>query len=357
MIFLNFSLYYVYDFPQLFENELISSFNIDPLKVNLLYTVYSIPNFVIAPLFSMLLGYTTLGFGSLLLQIFIFFSTVMVYFAVELNNYYLLMTARAILGMGGEVLIIAFASMAERWFTGKFLSLAIGLGMVASPLGGAIAAWLSPEIFVKMRDIKWVVFVMAVVCFLTWALNVGYMVLEDKFIENEKDNQRALREYQSQLKVLESAEEQGESPKSKSVSSDQEAKFTFKHVKHLEKLFWLISLVFIFVSQSYYQFTNFANDFLMKRYHYTYIEAKNIFSIVPITTMILIPIFSSIVVVVGKKGILMVVCSIMAVGTYWFLETLPAEKSPLVTVAFFGISIFFALYSSIIWSSFTLVMP
>jgi MFS family permease len=70
----------------------------------------------------------------------------MMYFAVKLNSFVLLLLARAVFGIGGESLIVAQASMAERWFTGKFLSLAIGLNNVFALIGGAMAAWLGPEI-------------------------------------------------------------------------------------------------------------------------------------------------------------------------------------------------------------------
>ena len=146
MMLLNFSNYYVFDFPQLFESELLSKFDINALQVSYLYAIYSIPNFVFAPLISIVLNYTGLGLGSLILQFLVFTSSLMMYFAVKSNSFVLLLLARAVFGIGGESLIVAQASMAERWFTGKFLSLAIGLNNVFALIGGAMAAWLGPEI-------------------------------------------------------------------------------------------------------------------------------------------------------------------------------------------------------------------
>lgn len=67
MLFLNFGNAYSYDFPQLFESTLIAKFDIDPVKISFLYAVYSIPNFIFAPLFSLMLNYTGLGLGVVIL--------------------------------------------------------------------------------------------------------------------------------------------------------------------------------------------------------------------------------------------------------------------------------------------------
>lgn len=58
--------------------------------------------------------------------------------------FWLMVLARAILGVGGESLAIAQAAMAEEWFTGKFLTVAIGINNVISLFGSGSAAFLGP---------------------------------------------------------------------------------------------------------------------------------------------------------------------------------------------------------------------
>lgn len=72
MLFVNFGNIYSYDFPQLFESVLISKFDVDAIKISFLYAIYSIPNFIFAPLLSIMLNHTGLGFGAIILGSMVF---------------------------------------------------------------------------------------------------------------------------------------------------------------------------------------------------------------------------------------------------------------------------------------------
>lgn len=364
MMFLNFSGWFSYDFPQLFEIQLLPKFNINALQLSYTYAMYSVPNFVFAPLISILLNYSGLGFGSILLNALIFSSGFLLYFGCKWENFTLVLISRALLGIGGESIIVAQAAIAERWFTGKFLSLAIGMNNVVSLSATALAAWLGPEIFVSKRDIQWVVFIITVVCFFCWLLNVGCWLLEERLIKKEKEFEQALQEKILEKRRLSKGKGDGVSgsiiPQLNNTSSlkgQSEAKFTFKHIGHLGKLFWMLTVVFAFLNMSYFQFTNFVTDLLMQRFRYPYLDAKNLVTLIPISTMILIPILSSIVVIVGKKGYALLISAIVATVVYWYMEIMPAESSFSVTICILGVSFFFSLYNSVIWSSITLVVP
>jgi hypothetical protein len=95
----------------------------------------------------------------------------------------------------------------------------------------------------------------------------------------------------------------------------------------------------------------------MQRFKYTYLDAKNLVTLMPIATIIFIPILSSIIVVVGKKGYALIIASLIASGVYQTFEMLPAEPSFHVTLCIIGVAFFYSLYSSVIWSSMTLVVP
>lgn len=187
MLFVNVGNFFSYDFPQLFENVLISKFNVDAIQVSFLYAIYSIPNFIFAPILSIMLNHTGLGFGAIILSSMVFLGQLLVYYSCQTNSYLLMIVARGLYGIGAESLVVAQASMAERWFTGKFLSLAIGLNNVVGQLGVASAAWICPTIFVAKRDIQWVVFVMACLCFFCWIVAVGFWTFENKLIKEETE--------------------------------------------------------------------------------------------------------------------------------------------------------------------------
>jgi MFS family permease len=328
MLFTNFGNFYVFDIPQLFEDPLISQFGIDTVEISYLYAIYSIPNFIFAPLGSVLLNYTGLGLGAVIFSGCIFFSVVMVYLGVAQSSFTAIFIGRALLGIGGESLIVCQATMAEKWFTGSFLSLAIGMNTVMMLAGSALAAFLGPELYVLFRSMQYPIFCAGAICFLCWFLSFVYCMIEWRnldMIENEDEK--------------------------------DDTKFTLKHVKFLGKLFWLLSIVFAFISMAYYQFTNFITDFLMHRFHYDYLGAKNLVALMPLFICIEIPIFSSVVVVIGRKGMVLMLAGLLAAASYLGLRSLPEEPSFKVTVCLFGVSCFYSLYSSVIWTSMTLVVP
>ena len=169
---------------------MLPRFNITAVEISYLYAIYSIPNFVFAPLFSYLLNFSGLGLGSLLLNIILLCSCITLYLGCMWDNFALVVIGRALFGIGAESLIVAQASMAERWFTGQFLSLAIGLNNVINMSGSAIAAWLLPEIFVYKKDLLVVVKYMLLVCMFSLVVNIVYWFLERKLVKQEADQEK-----------------------------------------------------------------------------------------------------------------------------------------------------------------------
>ena len=80
-------------------------------------------------------------------------------------------------------------------------------------------------------------------------------------------------------------------------------------------------------------------------------------ALIPICSMVFIPIFSGIVVVVGKKGFFLLLAASIACGNFWVMETMEAVPSFKVTICILVTGLFYSVYSSVIWSSMTLVVP
>jgi len=328
MLMTNFGNFYIFDIPQLFEDPLISQFKIDTVEISYLYAIYSIPNFIFAPLGSVLLNYTGLGLGACIFSSCIFFSVGLIYLGIIHSSFTLIFIGRGLFGIGGESLIVCQATMAEKWFTGQFLSLAIGLNTVVCLAGSAASAYIGPELYVLFRSLEYPIFFCGLVCFVCWLFSFIYLIVEWKNID-----------------MIESEEEK------------DDTKFTLKHVKFLGRVFWLLAIVFAFISMAYYQFTNFITDFLMHKFKYDYLGAKNLVAIMPLFICIEIPIFSAVIVIIGRKGMILVLAGIIAFTSYFSLSILPNEPSFKVTLCLFGVSCFYSLYSSVIWTSMALVVP
>lgn len=107
MFTLNLGNLYTYDSPQLFADSLMSYFNITTVEIGYLYTIYSAPNFVAAPLGGLMLSYIGLAWGSLILNVTIFISTVMCFLSISTQNYWLMLAGRGVFGLGAESIIVA----------------------------------------------------------------------------------------------------------------------------------------------------------------------------------------------------------------------------------------------------------
>lgn len=106
-----------------------------------------------------------------------------------------------------------------------------------------------------------------------------------------------------------------------------------------------------------FQFLAFITDFLMKRFKYKYIDAKDLVSLIPLIFIFLIPIMSAIAQPLGKKPIFWIVSSLLAIGCFQTMEQLDPEPSHKVTIAIVLFAVFYALYISVVFSCVALVVP
>ena len=180
MVLLNFGCLYVYDFPQLFTDTLIKDFGISTSQISWLYSIYSIPNFVFAPIGSMILNKTGLGIGSMLVTGIAMMSMIVFYIGIETKSYAILVLARGIFGIGAETLIICQTTIAEKWFTGKFLSVAIGFNNVISLIGAAVASMLGPFLFTSFGNLQVPTIAGILACVLSFTCGFVYWTVETK---------------------------------------------------------------------------------------------------------------------------------------------------------------------------------
>ena len=107
MMFMMVSMAFGYDFPMLFTDQLIKEFEITTVEIEYLYSVYSIPNFVIAPLGGILLAYTGAGLGACILNGIIVTSTFLLFLGIQSRNFTVLLVSRMVFGFGGELIVVA----------------------------------------------------------------------------------------------------------------------------------------------------------------------------------------------------------------------------------------------------------
>jgi len=350
MIFIGFANFWTYDYPMLFEDILIKELGIDSLKIGMFYAVYSIPNIFLLPFGGLFINAMGVGFSSVILSSIIMASTVISSTGYYLKNYYIILFSKLVHGIGGESLQVAQNTIAEKWFTGSFLSLAIGMNTVVCFLASSSQDFLLPYIYLKFRDMNLVFFLMGVVAFLTTIVAVLFKIFDHVEFVKEK---KIKREIQAELlimnkdQILENSNDNEEPP----------VRFKLSHISHFGILYWMLILTFSIISMCYYQFMNFISDFLIHRFDYPFEKVSLIVPLIPIAAAIGIPIFSSLVVIYGKKGFVLIIASLCSLGSYLLFFNLPVGEGKLVLTAIGLQSLSYSLYSSVIWSSIALSVP
>jgi MFS family permease len=151
-----FGSYFVYDTPSALQLQLTADFDMSDLQFNLLYSIYSLPN-IFLPFFSgVFIDKVGVRPGLVLFATLIVVSQVLSVLGASLKYYWVLLLGRFVLGLGGESLsgnldVVAQSTMTSKWFLGKELALAMGLGLsisrlVISPQGSVMNDWIEPSL-------------------------------------------------------------------------------------------------------------------------------------------------------------------------------------------------------------------
>lgn len=318
-------------FPQLFESQLINKFTITTVEVSLLYSVSSAPNLVSNLIAAWLIEKIGLGISALLFSTQVFIGIFICFYGITNGQFKLLLIGRFIFGIGFDTTFLAQTLAAERWFSGRFMTLAISLNRSCVYLFAAISTYLQPELFFKYRGFEVPLFayaLVAVMCFLSTAMFTMIHIKKEHILE-DKQTKNAMK-----------------------------SKFSWKDFKHLDFMPWMIAINLALISNCYYQVMNFSTDMIVNRYGLEYVEAKNAGTLIPIVSMILIPIFGFMFNKYGKKGLGMMISAILAVITFGTMSVIPlgCDKS-FVYYFLIMIAVFRSIYTSCVWSCLVLSVP
>lgn len=258
--------------------------------------------------------------------------------------------ARTVIGCGAELCVISVYTIAERWYKGRFLSFAQGSCRSISFASISVAFYFGPQFLIKTRSMYLSLFVCGIVSFVGFVASFGYYILEN-VLKSQARKKRKL-DYES----LGQNEEKNKSLKVEK-EDEKEKSFNLRDVTKLRGLFWLLAFLFGLGCQGYYQFINFATDCLTNRYGYSFSEAKNKLSIIPLVSIILMPIFSGMIVKIGKKGFVLLVSFIIYLVNFLLMLSYPEKPGNYIYWVIALISIGYCLFVSTIWPCMTLAAP
>jgi MFS family permease len=307
--------YYIYDSIAPIADILKAQLNFSDKDIGSLYSVYSV-----AAVFILLLGgvivdkYGTkksvLFFGAL--------CTIAAVVTMSSSKLSVMLTGRVLLGLGAEPLIVAVTTAIAKWFKGKELSFAFGINLTIARLG-SVAADNSPR-WAKIFYNGWQepLMVAAVVSLFCIIGAVVYFGLES---------------YSEKHHTLGQA---GDTDK-----------FVLGDMFKFSRSFWLIVALCVTFYSAVFPFRSFAIKFFMEAHGATREFAGSLNSVLPMSAMIVTPLFGLMVDKIGKRALLMMLGSLLLIPVY--LMMVYSNISLYIPIAMMGIS--FSLIPAVMWPS------
>lgn len=320
---------FFYDFPQLFEEILLTQFKTDTFGVGLLYSMASVPLLILIPCFSSLVSSLGLNVSAVVFNTCVFTGVLLCFLGARYQNFNLMIAGRFIFGVGFDCSYVIQASCTEKWFSGRFLTNAFGINRIVCYTLSSLGAYYAPNLFLEHRTLEAPLFFYGVVTAFCWFMSFLFYILD---MRNEH------------LLGLDSSEEQ------------KKERFTIADFPKISLQAWLLLVLFSVLSNCFYQFTNFGTDCLIIRFGFKYVEAKNTMAILPIVNMLSTPVFSSTISVVGKKGLFLCLSALVIIANFTFM-TILGENDKRAAIGAAGVGVFFSMLVSSFWSSFTLSLP
>jgi MFS family permease len=308
--------YYIYDSIAPIADILKSDLGFTDENIGSLYSVYSIAAVVILLAGGMIVDKwgtvkSTILFGSIC-------AVAGILNAVS-SELWVMLTARALLGIGAEPLIVAITCALAKWFKGKELAFAFGVNLTIARLG-SYAADLSPTWASSAYEGGWQppLIVAAVIGGLCIVGAILYGILEVA----------AKRRY--------TLGQAGSSDKL--VISDL---FTFS------RSFWFITLLCVTFYAAIFPFRSFSIKYFIEAWGLARDVAGQFNSVLPLAAMIATPIFGLMCDKLGKRALFMIFGSILLMPVYLMM----AYQVVPLTVPVIMMGIAFSLIPAVMWPS------
>jgi len=314
--FIVFGTYYAYDAVSPIADYIIKGMGITRAQYGLLFSYYSLPNFIMVLLGGILLDKIGIRKAGTL---YAALCAIGVFMTAASSNYQVMLWGRLVYGIGSESLIITQSKIISKWFRRKELALAFGLNLTVCRLGTFAALNSAARIQAlsgSWRLAIWVSAVIMFICFVFYFIYSGLDRATEKHFKGQADRAEV-------------------------------EKFVFKDVYHFKPSFWFVSLLCMTFYSAIFPFTAFSTVFLQKKFGFSAVKGGFFTSLVIMGTMIFTPFFGHIADRIGKRATMMIIGSLLLVPvhlslglTYW---------PPSAAMIVLGIS--FSLVPAAMWPS------
>ncbi|MGD9546270.1 MAG: MFS transporter [Candidatus Krumholzibacteriia bacterium] len=305
--------YYVYDSIAPIADLLKSDLGYSDADIGSLYSIYSIAAVIVLLIGGVVIDRygtvkSTIFFGAL--------CSIAALLNAFTESFTVMMAARFILGLGAEPLIVAITTALAKWFKGRELSFAFGINLTIARLGSVAADW-SPT-WARFAYDSWQgpLLVSAVIGVLCVISPLGYGAMEAN----------ASRRYGL----------------GRAGSSD---KLTWGDLFRFDRSFWFVVALCVTFYSAIFPFRSFAIKFFIEAWGMTREAAGQANSVLPLSAMIVTPLFGLLVDKIGRRTHLMFLGAFLLMPVYLLLayRLLPFG----VPIALMGVA--FSLIPAVMW--------
>ena len=368
------------DFPQTLGDTFLRQFHISTKQVGYIYSISYFFSIIFCPLTGVLISRFGIPNISLLMAFFIFAGNVMAYFGVRADSFSLVVLGRIVFSFGAEALLVAQASASEKWFSGKMLSISMGINLSCGVTSGSLSNYITPIAIVEDRNLEAAFlyyvcagalsfFSVALFTVLDWKYGALIQHSLDMNGENESSKgstalREALRSHQTNPgdQPTDPASQDPIASRTNSqaliqATSGENYVFKLNHLWKLGPLYWCCVGIYTFASNSYYQFTKVITNAGVHRFGYSYLRAKNFLALIQIVSAFIMPLNSIFILNYGKKLKVLLFSTASLLIAYTTMTLSPPTPSLSFEVAICFVALFEITYQSTIYPCVAMSLP
>ncbi|KAK3816442.1 MAG: major facilitator superfamily domain-containing protein, partial [Benniella sp.] len=284
--------YYCYDIPGALNVQLREWLGTDyaahQYYLNLLYSVYSLPNIVLPLMGGVLIDHLSASKMLLIFSLFVCGGQGIFAIGVSTKSIWTMILGRLIFGIGGECLEVAQAKITTDWFKARWLGFALGLNLSFARIGTALNDNISPVIATGGGGVVAASWVGFVICGLSLAAGIWLSHLDgaesrrsagvrldvsykrSDRIQSRTDNiigRHALNASSDSTMSMSSVALEEEDEIEKDDEMAQDDRMLISEVFTLQPNFWVLSLCCITLYGAVVPFIHVSSDFLQKKWY------------------------------------------------------------------------------------------
>lgn len=236
----------------------------------------------------------------------------------------------AIFGVGCEMYGITANKAVVRWFKGKEMALAIALNTSTGRIGTFLALLTPYPIFKSTHNLSSPVIISIFALIIGLLVYILFIFLDKKLDKVEKDS--------------------GAAP-------DEE--FKFSDIKDIVKnrAFWFIAVLCVLFYSAVFPFIKFATDLIVQKFDVSSSLRGLIPSLLPLSALILTPLFGAYFDKKGKGATIMIIGSVILVIVHLLFSVPSLNSLPIAVGLILILGVAFSMVPSAMWPAVAKIIP